>query len=37
MAEEWPVPGVVGGETYVELGRDGDARGMMSRGSEEAE
>lgn len=25
--------GVVGGEKYVELGRDGEARGMMSRGS----
>lgn len=25
--------GVVGGDQYVELGRDGEARGIMSRGS----
>lgn len=27
------VLGVAGGEKYVELGRDGDARGTISRGS----
>lgn len=34
MAEVWLAAyGVVGEETYVELGREGEARGMMSLGS----
>ena len=33
MADVWLVPGDIGGEKYVELGLDGEARGMMSLGS----
>ena len=34
MAEVWFAGyGVVGEETYVELGREGEARGMISLGS----
>jgi len=33
MAEVWLVSGGIGGEKCIELGRDGEARGMISLGS----
>jgi hypothetical protein len=37
LSAEMAEVGVAGGEMCVELGRDGDARGMMSLGSGGAE